>query len=368
MEDDPGRSLVDGERYIEFHGVPLVEYCRPGEPDKPLVLFLTGGGVLARVAYGHPGANTRDFIDYWLSQNGWGLIAPSYSSDHAIFERTDPHLTLAQWADVVAGIVAERTADQPGRRIVACGWSMGGRLAFALTRSLRLRGLSLACFVSLSATPPFPRLNAGPQPPERLLPTGFWDLSSGIREGTARDERWLGELAAIARTEGHDVIPPREFRSFYRMNVPPGLWGPEIEPFFAGTEPGNTADEFRGAASFSGEDYPVCAVVMPTDRQDYRHALADQAVWGSVTVRGLVNNRFSTAQLSRLSETEWTAIREAVIGVPQRLSRSICGGHFFFLGRGGAKASVGHIRDLLHEVDSLDALLDSVLPPPEKIE
>ncbi|MET4245212.1 hypothetical protein [Bradyrhizobium sp. RT10b] len=349
-------ALFKGEHRSTIGLVPVLTYCRPGDVGKPLVLFLTGGGVMARIAYGHPGSNASDFLDHWLERIGWGLLTATYPGDHPALTTSKPDLTLDDWAAALAALVAEISGSGPKRPIIACGWSMGGKLVFALTRALRLKGLALACFVSFCATPPFPRLDGGPIPPERMLPNGLWDLSAGTRDGLTRDERWQQELLAIANLEGHSVIDPDLFRSLYRTNVPRALWGPELGRFFEGQTYQELFCALREARSFSGDDYPICAAVVPMDSRDYRHALADEAVWGSITVQGLLHNVVAKVPPGQLSTHDWLRLRERIIDLPRRLVRHLPGGHCFFVGARGASATMSHLVDLHEEVQRACAL------------
>ena len=61
-------QLQGGEALRTAHGVTQLAYFRAGRSDRPLAVFLPGGGHLARVAYGHEGADRRSFIDAWLAE------------------------------------------------------------------------------------------------------------------------------------------------------------------------------------------------------------------------------------------------------------------------------------------------------------
>lgn len=352
-------QLFASERLIEINDVPMLVYGRGGMTDKPLFLFLTGGGVLARIAYGHPGCDPRDFLDHWLDRQGWGLLTATYPGDHLVFPTPKPDLGLEQWASALAELVSRTEGAATTRPIIAGGWSMGGKLVFALNRALRDLGLALGCFVSLCATPPFPRLDGGAPPPEELLLDGLWDLSAGKRDGMMRDERWLAELAAIAKLEGRCVIEPRAFRDLYRTNVPPRLWGPELDPFFEGQRRRDAYDEFRAAGSFSGRDYPICAAIVPVDARDYRHALVDEAAWGAITIKAMLHSRLRKIRVPALARHDWIRLREKVVGAPRRLTRHLPGGHFFFVGKSGAKATACHLNELHSEVECLGAFFET---------
>lgn len=341
------------EQVIEIDGIPLLDYQRIESNDKPIVLFLTGGGVLARIAYGHGEANPRDFLDYWLAERGWSLVAPSYPSDHDVFDQTAPDLTLADWARMLATLVEQVIPAPNSRPLVVAGWSMGGRAAFAVSRELRRRGIAIDCFASLSATPPFPRyLGSTPSPPERLTDDGLWDLDNIEPNGFRRETRWLAELAQIGQVEGHRIMSDEIFRRNYRSNVPPGLWGPELEPLFADRDPTDLSTDLRGASSFSGRDYPICVSIVPTASRDYTHALADEVTWGYVTIRGLINY-LPDLRTESLPDDDWIRLREAIATCPSRLSRRVSGGHLFFVGSHGACATVDHLCELLTEATAL---------------
>ncbi|TWB87244.1 hypothetical protein FBZ93_12225 [Bradyrhizobium macuxiense] len=351
------------ERCSKIEDVPLLAYCRPGDVKKPLVLFLTGGGVLARIVYGHPRGEASDFLDYWLDRQGWGLVTATYPGDHPVLATRKPDLRLEEWASALAGLVTETVGESGKRPIIACGWSMGGKLVFALTRALRLRGHALEFFVSFCATPPYPRIDGGLTPPESLLSNGLWNLSAGKRDGSVRDQRWLEELSTIAQMEGRSIVEPEAFRDLYRTNAPSGLWGPEIDPVFEGEQPQDLSRAFRAACVFSGDDYPICAAIIPVDALDYRHALADEAIWGGITIKGLLHNVLPKLAPSQLSIHDWVRLRACVVEAPRRLTRHLPGGHFFFVGARGARATVTHLLELRDEVQRLEAFFTTLSGP-----
>ncbi len=211
--------LFPGERRTTVAGLPFLAYYRAGEPARPLLVFLTGGGILARIAYGHPGTDHRDFLDHWLAQHGWGLLAPSYPSDHPATGPAVPDLGIAEWVQVIARATAQCTQAYPDRPIVVAAWSMGGKLAFALTRALRELGLTQACLISLAATPPFPGLGQRMATLDRVTASGLRTLSATDAYGATRDDRWQAELTAIGAGQGRPVIVPDAFRSLYRCAI-----------------------------------------------------------------------------------------------------------------------------------------------------
>jgi hypothetical protein len=67
-------ALYPGEELIEAAGYPALVRFEPGRSDLPCVVFVTGGGVLGRIAYGPPGARADDFLCHWLHAEGFSSL------------------------------------------------------------------------------------------------------------------------------------------------------------------------------------------------------------------------------------------------------------------------------------------------------
>ena len=341
--------LFPNEELLEISGIPLLVYHRSADPGRPLLVFFTGGGHLARVVYGHPGSNPGDFLDHWFADSGFGMLAVSYPSDHPLFDRPEPDLGLSQWAGIVADLAVKAVGETRSLdRLVAFGWSMGGKMAFAFNRALKARGQGLHCFISLSATPPFPSYLSKDAGPEFATPDGLWDLSPG-RGGGYRQRSWLAELAATDRAHGRTVISADDYRRHYRANTPIALRGPQLKHNHPRGALGHLRTGFDDAASFARADYPICAAIAPTDASDLHHALNDRLAWAAITAQGLASQIEATGFRGQ-DLAEIVALFEEL---PARLSRRVPGGHMFFIGKSGASATASHLGDLLGEVDRL---------------
>lgn len=339
-------ALQPRETLRVVQGVPHIVYHRSAGRDCPLAVFLPGGGHLARVAYGHPGSEPRDFIDHWLHDADFSLLALSYPSDHAAFSTRLPDVTIPQWTASVAALIREHVQEYPCREIVALGWSMAGRSAVALERALRDQGLSLSLFVSLAATAPLPGLMTTPLAEERLTLEGFWESST-------RHTQWLRQLAEQRGASGLAAIDPQDYLDYYTVNSPFALRGqpPAIQ---AGAE-ALIADE-HGAFAYA--DYPAIASIVPRGSADRLHALTDSALWGALNVLRIAHRIERHATVDARC---WDSLRTLLVEVPQRLFRSVPGTHFFFVGEPGARATVGHVVDLTREALAVDTEVRTLL-------
>lgn len=339
-------ALQPGETLRIVQGVPHIVYYRSAGEDCPLAVFLPGGGHMARVAYGHSGSEPRDFMDRWLHDADFSLLALSYPSDHAAFPIHRPDVTIPQWANSVATLIREHIKECPCREIVALAWSMAGRSAVALERALRDRGLSLSLFVSLAATAPLPGLMPVSLADERFTPEGFWDSGS-------RHAQWLRQVAEQVGASGRAAIDPQSYLDRYVVNSPFPLRGqpPDIQ---AGAE-ALIADD-NGAFAYA--DYPVIASIVPDGSADRLHALTDGALWGALNVLRIAHR---IERDRNMDAHRWESLRRLFAEVPQRLTRNIAGAHFFFLGQAGAKATVQHVVDLVREASAIEAELRALL-------
>lgn len=125
------------EALIEAAGYPAMVRFDPVQSRLPLVVFMTGGGVLGRVAYGPPDGMASDFLCHWLRAEGFASLVISYPIDKSdIFAATFPHFSIADWAEQSAEIIAHHI-DSHGFSddAIILGWSMALRVA------LRRRGI-----------------------------------------------------------------------------------------------------------------------------------------------------------------------------------------------------------------------------------
>ena len=103
------------------------------------------------------------------------------------------------------------------------------------------------------------------------------------------------------------------------------------------------------------------AAIVPEDIEDRLHALTDGSTWGALNVLRIAHGLRELAT----DAVSWPALRTLASQVPQRLSRTIRGGHFFFIGAPGAMATVRHVVELTHEArlfrDELQALVGSII-------
>lgn len=344
------------EEFLIWAGeLPLLAGATQGQGSFPLVVFLPGGGHLARIAYGHAGSLEREFLVYWLADRGFGSLALSYPGGHPVFPSAYPELTPKAWG----AAAAQATADYIRRRglssnIVLCVWSMSGRAVHAYARAAAEHGLLIDVCVSLAASAPLPGLL--PSGDEPLTSAGLWDIGVAANGRPSRRSLFIDELRA---REGSVVISEDDYLAHYMNPHAVGLRGEAQRWRDSGSvrDP-LTAQEDIGVGRW--QDFPICGAIVPTDQRDLRHALTDHLSWTLFTAQGIAARLQASGR--RLEPAAWSALRQIVDDLPRLLVRYASGGHLFFVGRTGAQQTARYIEELWtgateisHQIASLTA-------------
>ncbi|MFZ1428504.1 MAG: hypothetical protein WAS21_17225 [Geminicoccaceae bacterium] len=332
--------LYPGEELTEAAGYPALVRFEPGRPELPVVVFVTGGGVLGRISYGPPGGGAADFLCHWLHEEGFSSLVLSYPIDNkGVFDAAFPQFSITNWAEQSAQIVA-RYVDSNGlpANAIVLGWSMAGRIAEPLHAALRRKGKGIELFVAMAGASALPNTLPGLD--------GLKPAASGLAaiEGAYLD--WLLQcLADQNRAAGHVVLDADEFTREMTGDFPVGLAASAMR-YRNGTfvpDPASDANEV-GTAQYAA--FPPLALMTHASAVDARHALTDRSTWGVYVTQqiceGLV---FSQAhKLAALPSEKWALLVEHVGHAAQRLSATLPGNHMFFLGENGARRTVQMLK------------------------
>ncbi|UCI31773.1 hypothetical protein [Mesorhizobium sp. B4-1-4] len=358
----PGSLLLRGERILEAAGYPALTYFRRGSPDKPLVVFLPGGGHLARIAYGHPDLCRDDFLDHWLALEGFSLLAISYPSDHPVYDRLYPAMNLTEWGRVAAGVTRNVIDDNGlGRDVVVLGWSMAGYAAPPFNMAANYIGLNIEAFVSLAATPPL-FLNSDTDPK-------IWLNQAGLREmrypkpgceGESTDW-WDVAIEEQARLNGRPVFDPERYFEMFRCNHPLNLNGSRLR-WRDGSVIADIAAAIDDTGSFDYGNYPLTACLVPQSTSDLRHAASDAASWGFLNSQKIFRTWLQplAARSPEQMADAWSELSSVLIKQVHELTATIPGGHLFFTGALGAQSTASAIPPLLIKIRKLRARLDAI--------
>lgn len=351
---------VRGESLEHSEGLPVLTYLRVGDPGQPVVIFLSGGGHLARVSYGHPGARPDDFLAHWLAARGFTVLALSYPSDHPVFPAAHPELTVDRWA-AAAAVLAKRIVAEHRLQagVIVCGWSMAGRSVQPLAQTARQVGLDLRCFVSLAASAPLPGLVPVVPAGEPLTPDGLWEAALG--HPPIRLDDWYGQICAQAEPD-RPIMSRDEYIRHYLCRHSVGLRG-EAQRWDGQASVHAVEAAIRETGAGRWAEFPVCAAIVPEGASDAQHALCDHLTWPTITSYALA---WRLSDATALSERAWTHLQAHSRRLSADLVRFMPGNHFFFLGTPGARRAARHIEELWRAAENLHDLVAGALTPEQQ--
>ena len=351
-------DLYAGERLENAAGFPAISYFEKGKEGAPLVVFIPGAHHMARVAYGgHEGARKEDFLAYWLNQKGYHFLAVSYPIDLARggMETSHPDFMIRDWGAQTAAL-ARKTIDENGlgKRVIVLGWSMAGKIAQSVHEAARNENLQLDFYVSLAATPAMPGMIA--------LTRKYPILESGYSDRRKNFEGWWKQVAANNEQHGREIVSKDIFMNEYQGDIPINLQG-YGQQFRDGAFVMDPLAVQADAKPFAYEDFPLIAMIIPDGRGDKRHALVDRAVWSTYNANTVYKRYLSANKVSvtDLSDAQWHRLLHLVRSIDDRLSRTVNGNHFFFVGENGARATADAVELLEDQIHSLKEDVSAIL-------
>lgn len=350
--------MYPGESILEVGGYPALVRFEPGRAGSPLVVFITGGGVLARIAYGYPGGRASDFLAYWLHHEGFPSLALSYPMGNAVFDRAYPDFSVVDWGEQSAEIIALHVkAHELPRRVIVMGWSMAGRIVEPITAALHRRDIEVELFAAMAASPPLPN----------LLPalSAMRPAASGLASvAGAYTEALLANLQEQSADAGHVILDPAMFATQFMGDFPVRLAASAMRLSNGAFISDPLGDQHQtGAWRYS--DFPPLVLMTHEAKLDARHALMDRATWGFYMTQSLSEARV-LAQVkspSALAPAKWTRINDLIHAAPARLTMVMPGNHMFFVGEKGARSTVAALEELRTRTASLIAELDEATRP-----
>jgi pimeloyl-ACP methyl ester carboxylesterase len=345
-----GPALYDGETLLTAAGYPALYRSIPADKSKPLLVFVPGDGHLARIFYGYPGGHDEDFVSRWVNRAGYPFLAVSYPLGNAVFRGSYPGYTIEDWGNQVAEVVA-KVIDEQGlsKRVIICGWSMGGKIAASVGRAAKAKGFTIDAFVAMSADPPVPGfLPAANGADIQMTPAGYAD----------REPIYNWFFNAVGQQNaynGHTIIPQDIYRRDFLGATPVALIDSGLV-FQDNKFVENVSLALRTAGTFDFAAYPFPVVVHDDSPYDAENALLDPGDWAFIRNRVLAEKYRGGTAYTDLTQPQWERLRLMVASSGSDFSETVEGNHFFFIGSIGARATVEKILRLYARVQSIPSI------------
>lgn len=348
----PSSALFDGETLREDQ-TPILQFAQISHPGAPLVVFLSGGGHLARIAYGHPTADRKAFLNYWLQRSKLNFLAISHPLGHPVFGDVSAALSIRRWIDSICKSIRQlvESGDCPNQ-IIILAWSMSARFANILKYRMDAHGLQMELFVSLAGAVPFPGLAGNGFEKDCVSNSGLRSFHLPKENGVSLLEDWCEELDYQAELNGNIIISMKEYCDLYVGDNPVNLHGEELRLKNNRIVKSRVA-AIRDLKSADFGQYPFIGAIVPDSARDFLHAALDKVNWGFINTHNLATCIRRQADMKSLDPGHWGRLRDVILRIPDRMCRQVQGGHFFFLGALGARATVEAMLQLRDEVSQL---------------
>ncbi|MFV0490192.1 MAG: hypothetical protein ACK5M4_00040 [Pseudorhodobacter sp.] len=352
------QDLFPNEQIETAAGFPAITMFKPGDADRPLVVFIPGAHHAARVSYGgHEGAEEKDFLAYWLNQQGYNFLAISYPIDTVVggIPTEHPDFTIRDWGAQAAELTRQHVdANGLNGEVIVMGWSMGGKISQSVHEAMREQGLDLKFYTSVTATAPTPGLIA--------LTREFPMLETGLTDRRKNYAGWFAQVAENSKAVGHEIVPEQIFTEQYQGDIPIGLQG-YSQVYRDGAFVIDQLAYQEDAKPFAFKDFPLVAMIIPDGRGDRRHALTDQAIWSMYNANTVYNSWITANEVdvNTLSDESWRGILDLTRSLDEKLSMTIDGNHFFFMGEPGAKATAEALAQLDKNVTEVKSQASDLL-------
>lgn len=319
-----------------------------GQSPKPLIVCVAGGLHLARVFYGgHKGSIPRDFLAYWLSTQGFGVLSLSYPLETGpeIMPSTASGYRIQDWGRQAALTTKKVIEEQhlETRSVVLISWSMGGRMVVPYNISCKELGLDVQQYIGFSATPGISSI--------RPLPPGMTCSSAGYFSLPSHMGVFCQQLKEMESLNGgHESIPRDVYLREYTGATPINLIGLRLKyDCAAGQFIQDDVPHEEDTRVWDVASYPFMTAMYPQSILDASHALADRATWGFLLTYKLESMIGGGLKNLHRQTEKWQKVLEMVHSAPERLSVSMRGNHFFFVGEESAAETARAVVNLLDD-------------------
>ncbi|KAK7903197.1 hypothetical protein LTR67_001214 [Exophiala xenobiotica] len=365
----PIPNLYPGETLSNINNAPCITYFRPGDPSRPLAVFIPGAAHLARIFYGgHTGHSPADFVSHWFPQvGGYNFLAISYpletdpatmsmsmsmpastststsstsNATNSQYHDYRPDMTVREWGAQAVEATRQTIAQHhlQTNNVILCVWSMAGKILQPYVLAARREpSIDIQFAVSLVATPAIRGVRE--KPALTPSPTG-----SGYATAAGLSVRYfLTQLHEQNRLNASNkpIIPDDVYQREYLGNFPVGIgcygvrWSETHQSF---VDDPNMGYEVADEMSYS--ELPFLCSISCHSPVDLRHSIADKYTWGSMSTYKLFGGLSPAARAALQKDSEaGRKVIQLFHSAPERFCTAVEGGHHFFVGERGAKVT-----------------------------
>src|SRR5579883_1051872 len=329
--------LLPGEIVAEAAGYPAIVKFLLGDRNKPLIVFIPGNGFLARIAYGYPGGQEKDFISYWLNKSGYSFLGISYPIEHPVFNKIYPSFSIKDWG-MQAAELSKQYIDQNhlSNKVIYIGWSMGGKTAEAVNSASKKLGLNVIMFISFDGLVPAPNVFAGSAEAIKLKNNNMVDFSFAT-------PFFIDSMSIQNKINSHVIISPTSLEKYFIGSPSLNIQGEKLR-YVNGKIIDSIDASISDSGTFDFGQFPWVVIMHGSDPIDYPHIIINTN-WGLFMGQKIYREYIfpNAAAIPNCPPSTWREITKIFNNYQQSVSLPINGTHFFFVGEKGAKEAAENI-------------------------
>ena len=345
-------KLYPGEQLVEVNKVQTLFKFIKGDGDKPLIIFVPGAAHLARISYGFPGGKEDDFLSYWLHKKGYSFLGVSYPTDNPVYTKIYPSFNIRDWGNQVATL-AKKIIDQNhlSTHVVVLGWSMGGNVEESVGEAFEKLHINVDSFIGLSAVTPISYIG---QKIKGLK-------GNDMLQNKLLDERpFFNMFAKLVEEQniynGHEVISKDVYLKEFIGNFPVALAGQGYHLAENKFE-SNIQYSLDDSGVFHFDHTPWIGLISDDSSEIPKITLIDPSAWNFIRNEMLYSKYISHMNMN-LNKYESTQI--LLDQIPQLLSETVHGNHFFFVGMKGARETAQKIEIIMQRINATKQKLNQI--------
>jgi len=342
------KNLYPGEKLINVDGFQAVVKFKKGIDTKPLVVLIPGFAHMARIFYGSPECNQKDFLEYWIHKEGYSFLGISYPIQNPAFTKVYPNYNITDWGKQTADITSQYIKKYDlSKNVILVGWSMAGRIAPTFNIAAEKDKINLNLFIGLSSAPALPQCNPGNIIKEyKMAPNGL------IRTHMFNNLFYKCILAQN-KLNGHQIIPKHIYMNQFMGNLPVELFGSPTR-YNNGIWINNFAEALKDSHAENISDYPVTGIIynsgIYTSPVTGQLAILNKSYWSQIIDQKIYHLFMKNKKIGKLRPDKTDQIARITSSATKNLSLSIYGSHFFFVGKKGAEKTAQDITELYKKV------------------
>lgn len=349
---DSNNLLYPQEKLITINGFQSLIQFAKGNPNKPLIVFVPGNAHLARIGYGYPKGDPKDFLAYWLHKKGYSFLGVSYPMDNNVYSQIYPAFNIDDWGNLIIS-AAKKVINQEhlSNNIIIIGWSMAGSIVQTANSAAKRSGLNIELFIGLSAVPPIPYImHDSSLAMNKMLPNHLADRTALYPWFC----KWMEEQSNY---NDHTIIPKEIYLSQFIGNIPIAI-GAEGYHYEDNKFIFNVNKTLKESGVFDFSKLPWIAQIHDDSPITMKLSLIDPYGWYFIFTQMLYQNYLKNFDLNTLNAHNANQLAIFINSIPKELTMTVHGNHLFFVGQKGAEETAEKIDSLINSVNLIKAKLN----------